>query len=83
MDAGEIRGMRSGRSVTPDAGIDGVHHRNLTLGTVYKITSPSGKGYVGQTIQKLECRMKGHSTIDEVIERVRHTICETRNKTRT
>jgi len=32
----------------------------VSSGTIYKITSPSGKGYVGQTVQPLWKRMYGH-----------------------
>ncbi len=41
----------------------GTYHADLALETVYKITSPSGKGCVGQTIQKLDRRMSGHKGI--------------------
>jgi len=29
-------------------------------GIIYKITSPNGKSYIGQTIQTFNQRMKGH-----------------------
>jgi hypothetical protein len=31
------------------------------MGWIYKITGPTGKSYVGKTIQKLEVRMKQHA----------------------
>ena len=54
--------MCNGHLATLDKLTGGAHHRNLALctGTVYKITSPSGKSYIGQTTQRLVCRMRGH-----------------------
>ena len=35
---------------------------NERVGLIYKITSPSGKSYIGKTVQSLSERMKGHKT---------------------
>lgn len=45
-----VSGARRSR---PDA-------QTKSTGTIYKITSPSGKAYVGQTVQELGKRMSGH-----------------------
>ncbi len=35
---------------------------NERVGLIYKITSPSGKSYIGKTVKSLSERMKGHKT---------------------
>ncbi len=36
-------------------------------GFIYKITSPSGKAYIGQTIRSVECRVRQHSMFKKKI----------------
>jgi len=44
------------------------------MGFIYKITSPSGKVYVGQTIQRFEARMKSHRSKGSRCTAVRNAI---------
>jgi predicted GIY-YIG superfamily endonuclease len=37
------------------------------MGCIYKITSPSGKVYIGQTVKTLHERIKGHKKVVRIV----------------
>ena len=62
---GSVNGKGSGQGGEKEKKAGSNSHKSFPVrtGIVYKVTSPSGKGYVGQTRRKLEKRMARHRDI--------------------
>jgi len=54
------RGSCSAASGEPSCAEQSTAKAKRTVGIIYKLTSPSGKSYVGQTVQALQARLGGH-----------------------